>query len=474
MQQSENAVKAPSRETELATAPIGKLMAKMAVPCIAAQIINALYNIVDRIYVGRIEGVGKTALAGLGVAFPLIMVISAFAYLIGQGGAPLASIKMGAGKKEEAEKILSKCFGLMVIVSAVLMVVIYIVKTPLLVAFGASDATLPYAEEYLSIYLIGTVFVQISLGMNFFVTAQGFTSVSMKTTVIGAVINIILDPVFIFGFHMGVAGAAIATVIAQAASAVWVLFFLFGKKTTLRLRFADMRPQWKVLGPVLGLGLSPFIMNVTESAIQVVFTAGMQQYGGDDYVSVVSVLVTCITVIMMPMTGMCQGAQPITSYNYGAGNTDRVRATFRRLITCNGIYCLAVWGLIQLFPTVVIRLFSDDMSLMDIGAHGARIFLFGVITMFGQNACQQTFMALGQAKVSMFCALLRKVILLIPLALLLPVLFQNTGILPATDGIFLAEPIADILASVTTTTIFFFRFRKLLGEIDSRKQAGQA
>ena len=368
MQQSENAVKAPSRETELATAPIGRLMAKMAVPCITAQIINALYNIVDRIYVGRIEGVGKTALAGLGVAFPLIMVISAFAYLIGQGGAPLASIKMGAGKKEEAEKILSKCFGLMVIVSAVLMVVIYIVKTPLLVAFGASDATLPYAEEYLSIYLIGTVFVQISLGMNFFVTAQGFTSVSMKTTVIGAVINIILDPVFIFGFHMGVAGAAIATVIAQAASAVWVLFFLFGKKTTLRLRFADMRPQWKVLGPVLGLGLSPFIMNVTESAIQVVFTAGMQQYGGDDYVSVVSVLVTCITVIMMPMTGMCQGAQPITSYNYGAGNTDRVRATFRRLITCNGIYCLAVWGLIQLFPTVVIRLFSDDMSLMDIGA----------------------------------------------------------------------------------------------------------
>ena len=239
MQQSENAVKAPSRETELATAPIGRLMAKMAVPCITAQIINALYNIVDRIYVGRIEGVGKTALAGLGVAFPLIMVISAFAYLIGQGGAPLASIKMGAGKKEEAEKILSKCFGLMVIVSAVLMVVIYIVKTPLLVAFGASDATLPYAEEYLSIYLIGTVFVQISLGMNFFVTAQGFTSVSMKTTVIGAVINIILDPVFIFGFHMGVAGAAIATVIAQAASAVWVLFFLFGKKTTLRLRFAD-------------------------------------------------------------------------------------------------------------------------------------------------------------------------------------------------------------------------------------------
>lgn len=445
-------------------------MAKMAIPCITAQIINALYNIVDRIYIGRMEGVGKTALAGLGVSFPLIMVISAFAYLIGQGGAPLASIKMGAGKKEDAEKILSQCFGVMVGVSIALMVVIYIVKTPLLIAFGASDATLPYAEDYLSIYLVGTLCVQISLGMSFFVTAQGFASVSMRTTMIGAVINIILDPIFIFGLNMGVAGAAIATVIAQTASAVWVLSFLFGKKTTLRLRFNKMRPQWKIMGPVLGLGLSPFIMNVTESAIQVVFTAGMQKYGGDDYVSVVSLLVTCITVIMMPLTGMCQGAQPITSYNYGAGNSQRVRATFRRLITCNAIYCVVVWGLIQLFPTVVIRLFSDDMSLMDIGAHGARIFLFGVILMFGQNACQNTFMALGQAKISMFCALLRKVILLIPLALSLPVLFTHTGILPATDGILLAEPIADMLASIITTTIFSFRFRKLMNEIDNRKQ----
>ena len=473
MSKPEKAAKsaALSRENELATAPIGRLMAKMAIPCITAQIINALYNIVDRIYVGRMEGVGKTALAGLGVAFPLIMVISAFAYLIGQGGAPLASIKMGAGKKQEAEKILSQCFGLMVGVSAVLMAVIYLVKTPLLIAFGASDATLPYAEEYLSIYLIGTVFVQISLGMNFFVTAQGFTSVSMKTTVIGAVINIILDPVFIFVLDMGVAGAAVATVIAQAASAVWVLFFLFGKKTALRISLPAMRPQWRVLGPVLGLGLSPFIMNVTESAIQVVFTAGMQRYGGDDYVSVVSVLVTCITVIMMPMTGMCQGAQPITSYNYGAGNTSRVRGTFKRLIAVNGIYCVVVWALIQLFPTVVIRLFSDDLSLMDIGAHGARIFLFGVLTMFGQNACQQTFMALGQAKVSMFCALLRKVILLIPLALTLPAVFRQTGILPPTDGIFLAEPVAEMLASATTTVIFLFRFKKLLGEAEKGKKA---
>lgn len=451
-----------TRESELASAPIGLLLFKMALPCITAQIINALYNIVDRMYIGRMEGVGKTALAGVGIAFPLIMIISAFAYLIGQGGAPLASIKLGEQRKDYAEKILSQCFMTMLGVSALLMVVIYLVKTPLLVAFGASDATLPFAEDYLSIYLLGTFFVQISLGMNFFVTAQGFASVSMRTTLIGAVVNIVLDPLFIFVFGLGVKGAAIATVIAQAASAVWVLTFLFGRKTTLRIRKEYIRPQWQILKPVIALGLSPFIMNVTESAIQIVFTSGMQKYGGDDYVSVVSLLVTCMSVLTMPMMGICQGAQPITSYNYGAGNTARVRRTFRLLIACNAVYCFLLWGLIQLFPTVVIRLFSSDMTLLDIGAHGARIFLFGVITMFGQNACQNTFLALGEAKISMFCALLRKVFLLIPLALILPVIFTSTGLLPATDGIFLSEPIADILASTITTTIFFFRFRHIL------------
>ena len=465
---------AAAGKNDFSKGAVWKNIVSLAVPLTVAQLVQLCYNIVDRIYIGHLPGASSLALTGLGLTFPIITIITAFTNLFGAGGAPLCSIARGEGDEQKAQKIMGNSFFMLVLAGVILTVLCLVFQKPVLYLFGASDETYPYASAYLTIYLLGTVFVMIGIGMNNFINAQGFGRTGMVTVLVGAGINIILDPVFIFGFHMGVAGAAIATVIAQAASAVWVLFFLFGKKTTLRLRFADMRPQWKVLGPVLGLGLSPFIMNVTESAIQVVFTAGMQQYGGDDYVSVVSVLVTCITVIMMPMTGMCQGAQPITSYNYGAGNTDRVRATFRRLITCNGIYCLAVWGLIQLFPTVVIRLFSDDMSLMDIGAHGARIFLFGVITMFGQNACQQTFMALGQAKVSMFCALLRKVILLIPLALLLPVLFQNTGILPATDGIFLAEPIADILASVTTTTIFFFRFRKLLGEIDSRKKTSQA
>lgn len=463
MSMSEEKQAVSTKNDLLGTAPIGKLMFKLAIPCITAQIINALYNIVDRMYIGRIESVGKTALAGIGVSFPLIMIISAFAYLIGQGGAPLASIKMGEQKKDHAEKILSQCFMTMIILSAVLMLIIYLVKTPLLIAFGASDATLPYAQDYLSIYLIGTVCVQISLGMNAFITAQGFASVSMRTTLIGAVINILLDPLFIFVLGLGVRGAAIATVLAQTASAVWVLTFLFGKKTTLKIRKAVLRPQWAIMKPVVALGLSPFIMNVTESAIQIVFTSNMQKYGGDDYVSVISLLVTCTTVVMMPMLGTCQGAQPITSYNYGAGNYDRVKATFKRLITCNMIYCLIVWSLIQLFPSVVIRLFSSDASLLEIGSHGARIFLFGVITMFGQNACQNTFLALGEAKVSMFCALLRKVFLLIPLALILPAVFTSTGILPATDGVFLSEPIADILASITTTTIFFFRFKKILG-----------
>ncbi len=458
---------ANQKDNILGTAPVGKLMLKLAIPCITAQIINALYNIVDRMYIGRMEGVGKTALAGIGVSFPLIMIISAFAALIGQGGAPLSSIKIGEQKKDHAEKILSQCFMSMIIVSAALMIIIYLVKTPLLIAFGASDATLPYAEDYLSIYLIGTLCVQISLGMNAFITAQGFASVSMRTTLIGAVINIILDPIFIFAFNMGVKGAAIATVLAQTASAAWVLTFLFGKKTTLKIRREVMLPRWNIMKPVIALGLSPFVMNVTESAIQVVFTSGMQKYGGDDYVSVVSVLVTCLSVVMMPLMGICQGAQPITSYNYGAGNLDRVKGTFKRLFLCNMIYCLVVWSVVQLFPSLVIRLFSSDAPLLEIGSHGARIFLFGIITMFGQNACQNTFLALGEAKVSMFCALLRKVFLLIPLALILPVLFSRTGLLPATDGVFLAEPIADILASCITTTIFFFRFRQLL-----QKKAG--
>ena len=463
-----------SQENALATAPIGKLLFSLAVPAITAQVVNMLYNIVDRIYIGHIPEIGTAALTGVGITFPIITLISAFSSLIAMGGAPRASIAMGAHHKERAEEIMGNCFTGLLALSVALTAVFQIFQEPILWAFGASENTIGYAMDYMGIYVWGTVFVQISLGMNMFITSQGFAKTSMLTVIIGAALNILLDPVFIFVFDMGVRGAAIATVFSQAVSAVWVLLFLCGRRTTLKIRPRCMVVRWKVLLPVLGLGVSPFIMQSTESLLSVVLNTSLLKYGGDTAVGAYTVIASIMQVVNLPLQGLTQGAQPITSYNYGAGNTDRVRATFRRLITCNGIYCLAVWGLIQLFPTVVIRLFTDDMSLMDIGAHGARIFLFGVITMFGQNACQQTFMALGQAKVSMFCALPRKVILLIPLALLLPVLFQNTDILPATDGIFLAEPIAHILPSVTTTTIFFFRFRKLLGEIDSRKQASQA
>lgn len=452
------------KSTELATAPVGRLMLKMAIPCITAQIINALYNIVDRVYIGRLPDGGKTALAGLGVAFPIIMVISAFAALVGQGGAPLASIRMGEKKDGEAEQILSCCFSTLISLSVLLMVFFFITKRPLLRLFGASESILPYADQYLTIYLCGTVFVQISLGMNSFITTQGFASVSMKTVVIGAVLNIILDPILIFGLHMGVQGAALATVISQMVSAIWVLLFLFGKRTQLHIKREHLTPRLKVLLPVLALGLSPFIMQATESLVQITFTSGMQKYGSDDYVSAVSVINSCMQVLLMPMIGLSQGAQPIISFNYGARAFPRVKQCFKHLLLCMAVYCAVIWGVVQLFPAGVIHIFSNDAALLDIGAHGVRIFMFGVLIMFLQISCQQTFLALGEAKVSMFLALLRKVILLIPLAYLLPFLAVHDGLggLSGTDAIFLAEPAADICASLITATVFFFRFKKLM------------
>lgn len=448
-------------------------MFRMAVPCITAQLINALYNIVDRIYIGRLPDGGTAALAGLGVSFPIIMVISAFASLIGQGGAPLSSIRLGEGRKDEAERILGCSFSSLILVSIGLTLFFLVVKNPLLRAFGASETIFPYADQYLSIYLVGTIFVQLSLGMNYFITAQGFASVSMKTVIIGAVLNIILDPIFIFWLDMGVMGAALATVIAQGASAIWVLFFLFGKQTHLHIRRQYLRPSRRILLPVLSLGLSPFIMYTTESLVQVAFTSGMQQYGNDAYVSAISVINSCLQVLLMPLTGLCQGAQPITSYNYGAGNTQRVKQTFSVLIRCSMIYCLGIGTFVMLFPSVIIRIFSNDPQLLSIGSYGLRLFLAGIFIIFLQNSCQNTFLALGEAKISMFLALLRKVILLIPLCYLLPWLIQTTGLLglAPTDGIFLSEAAADILASLTTGTVFFFRFRKLMAENPHRQHS---
>ena len=453
------------KENELGTAPVGRLLVRMALPCITAQVINALYNIVDRIYIGRLPDGGTSALAGLGVAFPIIMIISAFAALIGQGGAPLCSIRMGEQREDEAERILGGCFSTLITLSVVLTVFFFATKGSLLRAFGASESIFPYADRYLSIYLCGTIFVQISLGMNAFITSQGFASVSMKTVLIGAVLNILLDPLFIFVFGMGVQGAALATVLSQMVSAVWVLCFLFGKKTRLHIRKENLIPRMKLLLPVLALGLSPFVMQTTESLVQITFTSGMQKYGNDDYVSAVSVIMSCAQVLLMPMTGLTQGAQPIVSYNYGARNYDRVRSCFKKLLLSIFVYCAVTWLVVELFPGAVIRIFSNDASLLEIGAHGLRIFCFANLIMFLQMSCQQTFVALGQAKISMFLALLRKVILLIPLALLLPVLATQLGLfgLSGTDALFLAEPVADVCASLTTGTVFFFKFRKLMG-----------
>ena len=452
------------KSADLGTAPIGRLMVRMAIPCIAAQLINALYNIVDRIYIGRLPDGGTSALAGLGVAFPIIMIIAAFAALIGMGGAPLCSIRMGEKKEKEAEAILGSCFTTLLILSVSLTAIFFVTKAPLLRLFGASDAIFPYADNYLTIYLCGTAFVQLSLGMNPFITAQGFASVSMKTVVIGAILNIILDPVFIFLLDMGVEGAALATVISQGVSAVWVLCFLFGKKTKLHIRRDNFLPRLKYLLPALALGVSPFIMQTTESLIQIAFTSGMQKYGDDTYVSAVSVMISCMSVLLMPLMGLAQGAQPIISYNFGAKNFDRVRKCCRLMTVIMAVYCVSVWAFVEIWPTALMRIFSSDTALLEIGAHGLRIFMFGIGIICLQVSCQHAFLALGQAKISMVLALLRKVILLIPLALLLPWLSADLDILPlkGTDALYLAEPIADTCAAVVTFLAFRARTKKLL------------
>lgn len=453
-----------TKNSDLGTAPIGKLLFRLAVPSITAQLINALYNIVDRIYIGRLPGEGKLALAGLGIAFPIIMIISAFAALIGMGGAPLAAIKMGEDNLKQAEKILGNCFTALIGLSVVLTAFFFLTKDTLLYWFGASQNTFGYANQYLSIYLVGTLFVQMSLGLNQFITTQGFASTAMKTVLIGAVINIILDPIFIYGLHMGVRGAALATIIAQFVSAVWVLWFLFGKKTILKIYVKNLKLDRSIMLSVLGLGLSPFIMQATESLIQLTFTAGMQKYGGDDYVGAIAIIISCMQVVLMPIMGLTQGAQPIISYNYGAKNYARVKKCFKMMLLSAMAISWMVWAFVMFWPQALIYLFNDDPALLDIGVYGIRIFMFGLIIMFVQHSCQSTFVALGQAKISMFLALLRKIILLIPIALVLPPLFISTGMfgLTGTDGLFYAEPIADILASVTTGILFLIYSRKLL------------
>ena len=453
------------KSQQLATQSIGKLLFKLSVPAVAAQLVNMLYNMVDRMYIGRLPVEGTLALTGMGVCMPIILLISAAAALVSMGGAPRASIKMGQQCQDDAEQILGNCTTALLVVSAVLTVVFLIFAEPLLMLFGASADTIGYALDYMRIYVVGTVFVQIALGLNSFITAQGFATTSMLTVLMGAVCNIVLDPIFIFGFDMGVKGAALATVISQAVSAIWVVAFLRGKKTTLRLRAKNLKPMASVLLPCLALGLAPFIMQSTESILMIAFNTSLQKHGGDLAVGSMTILSTVMQFTMLPLSGFTQGAQPITSYNYGAKNTERVKAAFLALLKISVLFSACLWLAVQLFPQVFARIFTSDAALVEYASKYLRIYMAASCLMGIQLACQQTFIAIGNAKASLFLALLRKVFLLIPLIYLMPMLLSDK-----VTAVFLAEPVADLIAVATTATLFFVLFRRALRKLDTESQ----
>ncbi len=444
----------------LGTEPIGKLLLKLSIPTVIAQLINILYNIVDRIYIGHIPGEGSLALTGVGVCMPIIMIVSAFAALVGSGGAPRASISMGKQDLDSAEKILGNCFILQIVISFILTAVLLLWSENLLLAFGASENTITYATDYMRIYAIGTLFVQLTLGMNTFITAQGFTTISMVSVLIGAVCNITLDPLFIFGFHMGVRGAALATIISQSISTIWVVSFLCGKKTQLHLRKKYMRLEAPVILPCVALGLATFIMQASESVITVCFNSSLLRYGGDIAVGAMTILTSVMQFAMLPLQGIGQGSQPIASYNYGAKNADRVKKTFRLLLIASLTYSITLWAAIQLFPTAFVSIFTPDAELIAFTAPMLRIYLGGLFLFGIQIACQITFTSLGKAVNSIVVAVVRKFVLLLPLIYIIPHLVSDP-----TTGVYLAEPIADVIA-VTFTSIFFtFQFKKALAEI---------
>ena len=445
----------------LGTEPLGKLLFKLAVPSVVAQIINMLYNIVDRIYIGHMAEGGSLALTGLGVCMPIIMVVSAFAALVSMGGAPRASIAMGRGDNSAAEYILGNCFVLQIIISAILTSVLLIWDRDLLLAFGASPDTIEFAVGYMDIYATGTIFVQLTLGMNAFITAQGFSKTSMSTVLIGAVSNIILDPVFIFGFDMGVQGAALATVISQCISCVWVLFFLSSEKTILKLKKENMHLKAKVILPCLALGLAAFIMQSSESVISVCFNTSLLKYGGDIAVGAMTILSSINMFAMLPLQGLGQGAQPIVSYNYGAKDAKRVRGAFRLLLKSSFIYATALWLIIMLLPQVFTSLFTTNAELAAFTQSAMRRY-FAVMFMFGiQIACQMTFTAIGSAKSSIAVAVVRKFVLLLPLIYLMPALFPADKAM----AVYLAEPAADFIAVTFTAILFSIQFKRAMDKL---------
>jgi putative MATE family efflux protein len=442
-------------QKDMGTGSVKRHMVSLAVPALVGQIINLLYNIVDRIYIGHIPEVGGTALTGVGLFTPILMLITAFAMLAGSGGAPRAAIAMGGGDKKTAEKIVGNCFTVLMILAVILTAGLWFAAPALLRFFGGSDATLPYAVTYSRIYIAGTVFVMIVMGMNVFISTQGFAKFSMLTTVIGAVINIVLDPIFIFALDMGVAGAALATVLSQAVSALWILRFLTGKKTILKLKKENLPLRGGIILPCLALGISSFVMISTESVLSVSFTASLQRFGGDLAVGAMTVLTSINQLVTMPLMGICQGGQPMISYNYGAKKFDRVREAFQCQFWVCVIYTAVFWLALMLVPNAFAGIFTSDMALVDYTAWAIRIFLCGIFSVGFQISCQQAFMALGQAKVSLLLACLRKLVLLIPLIFILPLFFENKVL-----AVFVAEPVSDILAAAVTTLTFFRFFRK--------------
>lgn len=453
-----------SQEVDLGKEPVGHLLFILAVPAITSQVVNALYNMVDRMYIGHIPEVGSAALTGVGVCFPIIMIISAFAYLFGMGGAPRASIFMGKKDNDTAEKILGNCTTSLMIIAVLLTVLVLIFQEPLLYLFGASENTIGYAMDYMTIYAIGTIFVQLTLGLNAFISAQGFSKISMLTVVIGAVTNIVLDPIFIFGLNMGVQGAAVATVMSQALSAIWAFWFLSGKNTILKLKRENLKIKFHILLPCIALGVAPFAMQATESVLVLCFNSSLLKYGGDLAVGAMTILSSVMQFAMLPLQGLTQGGQPIISYNYGAKQGDRVQKAFKlQTISCFS-YSSILWLLIMIFPSLFVAIFTSDPQLTEITIWALRIYMAGVLLMGIQISCQQTFIAFRNSKKSAFLAVFRKILVLIPLIYILPMFISDQ-----VFAVFLAEPIADTIAVLTTSTMFYFEMKNKMKEMQTKQ-----
>ncbi len=446
-------------DEKLGTAPLGRLMLSLALPTVLAQLINVLYNVVDRIYIGHMQGDGNLALTGVGVTLPIITLIAAFSAFAGAGGAPLAAIELGKKDERKASLIMGNSAWLLVFFSIVLTIGFLIFKIPILYAFGASSKTIAYANDYITIYLLGTIFVQLALGLNAFISGQGAAKAAMLSVLIGAVINIVLDPIFIFALHLGVRGAALATVISQFVSAVWVVSFLKSKRSVLYLKL--VRPDKSLILKIAALGIAPFVMQSTESLVTITFNTGLQRYGGDLYVGSMSILMSIMQLIVIPVNGITQGVQPIISYNYGAGNRLRVKETVIRLVSVCLLGTLILAGIAIFCPSIYASMFTNDAELVALTCRIMPIFFLGIAIFGIQAACQSTFLALGQAKVSLFIATLRKIILLIPLALILP---KFLGV----KGIYIAEPVSDVISVIVTSVLCVITLKRIFSEMEDK------